>query len=217
MNLQIIDQIDTEEALKIKLAEEFLSIQGEGHLVGKVQYFVRFGICKVIECPIRDQCDTNYNVTSTDTPENIANRAFGALGKGGWTCITGGEPCDQADALRILGIELYERGMKIAIQTSGTRRVPIKWDWLTVSPKCGPQDLLQRFGQELKLVYTGQSLDEIAEFYNTTKYWDYYLQPLWQDGEEGFRRTAETVIKMNTDYGQDWKLSMQMHKFAGLQ
>ena len=48
--------------------------------------------------------------------------------------------------------------MTIAIETNGTLPVPRAIDWICVSPKAGAL-LVQRSGDELKLVYPQDTLD----------------------------------------------------------
>jgi organic radical activating enzyme len=103
----------------------------------------------------------------------------------------------------------------VNIQTSGTRWVTCPWDWLTVSPKCSAPALVQTFGQELKLVYTGQSEDEIAAYYEQSKFWNYYLMPLWKDGAHNVAETIEAIKRLNKR-GQPWELTTQAHKWWGV-
>src|SRR4051794_29132749 len=69
----------------------------------------------------------------------------------------------------------------------------IALDWLTVSPKCNPQELAQSSGQELKLINHPAICSDIGaldEWYRSTKFWDYYIQPLWL--LDGTSNLAET-------------------------
>jgi organic radical activating enzyme len=206
--------------MKLRLAETFTSLQGEGHLAGKRMYFIRFAGCSVNSCPMHpvngNTCDTDWK--SRQVVEDIsavADKALGVVGVGGWVSITGGEPTDQVDAFNFLSGEIRARGMQLNIQTAGTKIVTCPWDWLTMSPKANRSSIKQDFGQELKLVYTGQTADELDEWYMTTKFWNYYLMPFW--GPAG-PNTTDTIAAIHAAYerGYRWELTTQQHKFWGV-
>ena len=209
----------------MKIAETFTSIQGEGHLTGKLMHFIRLAGCNVRSCPMHPvnkpaaPCDTDWSFSAIGGAEALAAEALDAVGTGGWVCITGGEPLEQPQAVADLISELKRRGLLVNIQTSGTLWVTCPWDWLTVSPK-GP--LVQTFGQELKQVYAGQSDDELAALYTGSKFWNYYLMPLWSPGKfagnpptHNIDETIAAVKRMNKR-GQPWELTTQSHKWWGV-
>lgn len=205
--------------MTLRLAEVFTSIQGEGHLTGKPMRFIRFAGCAVAQCPLHPRNKSAVGVCDTDWSRRfnvsdlaaLAREAYDEVGSGGWVCITGGEPLDQPGALAVLVSELKKLNLMVNIQTSGTRWVTCPWDWLTVSPKCAADDLVQTFGQELKLVYTGQSDDELRRYYDHTKFWNYYLMPLWHDGSQQFEPTRAAVMR-----NRGWELTTQAHKWWGV-
>lgn len=205
--------------MKLKLAETFVSIQGEGHLTGKPMFFIRFAGCSVRSCNLHpsnlDLCDTDWSMKMLldheDEIEQLAVNARDLMGHQGWVSITGGEPTDQMDALGFLVSELRRRGLQVNIQTSGTRLVQCPWDWLTVSPKDSVAGLEQRFGNELKLVYWGQDAGELRSWQRQTKFWNYYLMPLFRDGQPN---TQETVNAVLNNVG--WELTTQAHKVWGV-
>lgn len=199
-------------------------IQAEGHQYGALQFMVRVAGCGVMDCPIRPVCDEPGALKFTGgayiPAEDIVAEAARHVGHHGWIHVSGGEPCNQPRDLVELQQVAHRRHMKIHIQTSGTIKVPCKWDWLTVSPKAPPDDLLQRFGQELKVVFDPSTinLNALAKYYHTTKFSDYYLQPLWvgddATGRNNAEETLEVVQRMNR-CGMPWKMSVQWHKWLG--
>ena len=209
----------------MKISETFTSIQGEGHLSGKVMHFIRLAGCNVRTCPMHPinkpaaPCDTDWSFHEHGNAETLAAEALNAVGPSGWVCITGGEPMEQPQAVADLIGELKRRGLLVNIQTSGTLWVTCPWDWLTVSPK-GP--LMQTFGQELKVVYRGQSDDELAALYGASKFWNYYLMPLCSPGlyaGDPIRfNTDETIaaVRRMNKRGQPWELTTQAHKWWGV-
>lgn len=210
---------------KALITERFVSYQGTGHLVGKRQAFVRFAGCNV-SCPIRSVCDEpdslhQDNSCSVD-PAELAQWALDKVGPFGWLAITGGEPCEQPEALTQLGIEAESRGLRIHLQTSGTIPVPIRTDWLTVSPKTTAHHLRfnrQQWAQEIVLVYDPawiKDIQTIKAFRLNTRCYDYYLQPLTlPDGTTNIEETLTMLDALNRQ-GCPWDLTLQAHKFIGV-
>ena len=68
---------------------------------------------------------------------------------------------------------LHNAGFFIQVETNGTNPLPEDVDWVTCSPKEGGTVRLKRI-DELKVVYTGQDVEEIA---NSHAAMHYFLQP----------------------------------------
>jgi organic radical activating enzyme len=86
--------------------------------------------------------------------------------------------------------------------------VPRSIDWICVSPKPN-SDLVQRSGDELKLVYPHEVLPESVAGLDFAHF---FLQPM--DGPQRAANTAATV-----DYCRahpQWRLSLQTHKLLGI-
>jgi organic radical activating enzyme len=203
--------------VKLKLAEHFMSVQGEGHLTGKPTYFIRFAGCAVATCPLHpsnlDLCDTDWSPKEVITNlRQLAQHAAHQVGLMGWVTITGGEPMDQPEALGELVAEFKKARVLVNIQTSGTRWVTCPWDWLSVSPKCKADDLVQTFGQEMKVVvYPDTDQAELAKFYARTRFWNYYLMPLWNQGHD--IPHVLSVLDQANRGGDQWELTTQAHKW----
>ena len=120
---------------------------------------------------------------------------------------TGGEPLLQLDAELIAA--LHERGFEIAIETNGTIAAPNGIDWICVSPKAGAP-LVQRQGNELKLVYPQPPLDP-AEFQDLA-FDHFYLQPMDGARREANTQAAEAYCRAHPA----WKISLQTHKLLGI-
>ena len=204
----------------VRLAEEFCSINGEGHLTGVPTYFVRFAGCSVSQCPLHPyrggNCDTDWQYQMSEDVDDIANRA---ASKAHWICITGGEPADQPREMDALIAAAHERKMRVTVQTSGTKELNAEIiDWLVVSPKCRIDKLVVKAGHELKLV----NHKEIAFDFGALRGWhvltnfvQYYLQPEWKkNGISNLAETARTVERC-AEIGLPYKLSMQIHKYWG--
>lgn len=121
---------------------------------------------------------------------------------------TGGEPLLQLDEEAIEA--LHERGFEVAVETNGTRPAPRGIDWLCVSPKIGSTLVLTQ-GDELKLVYP-QAGGDPAQF-EELDFRHFRLQPLDDAHRETHTRaTVEYCMK-----NPRWTLSLQTHKYLGIQ
>lgn len=203
----------------IRLAKStgFVSPQGEGSELGVPMYFVRLAGCSVASCPLHpansNTCDTQWGFDREATPEEIISAIPRKIH---WLTITGGEPTDQMPAVERLTAMAHARKMRVNLQTAGTRRVPDIFDWLTVSPKCeSPCDLIQDYGNELKLVYTGQDRVRLRAWPISTNFHRYYLQPLWAGDSSNIAEVAQLVCELAAE-GSPWRMGIQAHKYAGV-
>lgn len=203
--------------------EMFLTVQGEGVRAGTVAVFLRFAGCNLWNglesgrsAAVCRFCDTDFIGTDGagggkfGTPEALAT-AVAALWQGEgerWVVCTGGEPLLQLDA-SIIGA-LHAQGFKIAVETNGTLAAPEGIDWLCVSPK-GSSNVVQRAGDELKLVYPQDELDP-SDFIE----WDFAnfcLQPR----DDSFMDTQKAANWSMAAFeyclaNPVWRLSVQTHK-----
>ncbi|MCI9010417.1 MAG: putative 7-carboxy-7-deazaguanine synthase QueE [Clostridia bacterium] len=113
-----------------KVAEKFVSINGEGPRAGEIAVFLRFCGCN-LNC---SYCDTRWANTS-DVKYEIASaeeiveyvKSTGVKN----VTLTGGEPLLQADIARLI-VLLGETGAEVEIETNGS--VPLK-DFVSLSPR----------------------------------------------------------------------------------
>ena len=110
------------------------------------------------------------------------------LGKRFVVC-TGGEPLLQLDAKLIAA--LHAHGFEIAVETNGTIAAPEGVDWLCVSPKAGAE-LVQRSGNELKLVYPQAGADP-ADF-ELLPFRHFFLQPMDGPDRDGQHRARAALL-----------------------
>ena len=115
------------------ISEEFVSIQGEGALVGTPSYFVR-----VTGCPLRcSWCDEPSTSWTPKGERRTVNSILGRIGASGLrhVVITGGEPFSQAATVE-LAIALRVFGLHVTIETSGAvARPELVCDLMSISPK----------------------------------------------------------------------------------
>ncbi len=192
------------------IVEIFHSVQGEGFHTGIPHVFVRFGNCN-LRC---EWCDTDFlkydEMNIDDIVEEILS--FGC----DRVIFTGGEPSIQD--LATIGNVLKSHGLHLSIETNGTKEVDPIIDWICVSPKdqlYPNSTILQREGDELKVVYCGQDMsmyDELKLGFNHL-----FIQPLYMENEsvesngKSFQ-IVEDLVKQSPG----WRLSLQTHKWMGV-
>lgn len=102
------------EASRLKIAEVFLSLQGETSLTGWPTVFIR-----LTGCPLRCQyCDTAYAFHGGEwrTLEALLEQA--AAFRVRHVCVTGGEPLAQKPCVELLR-RLCDAGYVVSLETSG--------------------------------------------------------------------------------------------------
>ena len=206
--------------------DQYVSYQGSGHLIGKRQYFIRFAGCSIKDCRIRNVCDEKHALSSKNgtpqDPSQLVQNAVDQVGKGGWIAITGGEPCDQPEALAALCIEAERKQMRIHLHTSGAIQVPVRTDWLTISPKHPTEQLSwnrNKFAQEMIIVCNDSVIDNqemINDYWENSRCYDYYLQPeMKNDGTTNLQQTLALIEILNGSEHR-FDLTVQMHKYLEL-
>ena len=197
-----------------KINEIFYSIQGEGCRAGVPSVFIRFSGCN-LKCGFCDTChESGDMMTDADIIEEV--KKF----PGAQIVLTGGEPSLFIDEEFIRKLK-DSTGMKIAIETNGTQELPPNIDWITVSPKTGMSeygDSTVRCGKadELKVVDVGQDLSPYFNLKCVNSGTVMLLQPCWvKDREQREKNTRLTVRRVLED--SRWRLSLQSHRFIGIQ
>ena len=192
------------------IVEIFHSVQGEGFHAGIPHVFVRFGNCN-LRC---EWCDTDFLTYEERKLDSIVDEVLS------YGCdrviFTGGEPALQD--LSTIGSSLKRKGISLSVETNGTIEVDPIIDWICVSPKdqlYPNAKIIQRQGDELKVVYCGQNLD----MYDDLKmgFSHHFIQPCYLDSEsvEENGRSFQAVEKLVKE-SQGWRLSLQTHKWMGV-
>jgi len=207
--------------------ELYYTLQGEGAQTGRPAVFLRFAGCNLWSGREADRaravcrfCDTEF--VGTDGPGGGKFRTAGDLaeavarqwparpaGLEPYVVCTGGEPLLQLDEAAIAA--LHAAGFEIGVETNGTISAPAGIDWICVSPKANAP-LVQRSGQELKLVFPQQEAEAHPEHFQALEFEHFFLQPL-----DDANRDAHTLAAI--DYclrDPRWKLGLQTHKLIGI-
>ena len=102
-----------------KVAETFLSINGEGKKAGQLSFFVRFAGCN-LACYY---CDTKW-ANQPDTPYQIMNQEgiYALIKESGSenVTITGGEPLLQKDIGELLALLCRDPMLYVEVETNGS-------------------------------------------------------------------------------------------------
>jgi organic radical activating enzyme len=192
--------------MSLNVNEIFYSLQGEGGRVGQASIFIRLAKCN-LAC---DFCDTDFERGVKMSVEEV----LAEIEKYGckWIIWTGGEPTLQlTDAIVA---RFKEQGYFQAIETNGTRRVPVGIDYITCSPKQYFEKVKELIPvvDELRFpIQKGDSLPDISMLPKTERY---LLSPIFDNQE---------IIQENVDYcvtlvkeNPPWALSLQVHKLIGI-
>lgn len=219
-----------------KINELFETLQGEGSFTGQPSVFIRLQGCPV-GC---SWCDTKHtwevkldsevssevvvnktketdewvDLSCEDILKVVENKQFRAK----HLVITGGEPCMYD--LRPL-CELFEaHGYSTQIETSGTFEILTSEDcWVTLSPKVNMRggykvlsSAMFRANEIKHPIATEQHVEDLKlllEKYQVTDK-QIYLQPISQ-------KQRATELAIETCIANDWRLSVQVHKYIGIE
>ena len=207
-----------------KLAEHFISINGEGQLAGAFALFLRFAGCN-LRC---DWCDTAWACGKdapheTVTLSRIKEIAADAMAQGVRTVtLTGGEPLLQeniADVIRCLA----DMGLRVEIETNGAVALApyqncgacFTMDYKLPSSRmeqhmCTENFALLRDADTVKFVCGSREdvfrAKEIAEQFKPQC--PLYLSPVF-----GRIEPAEIVEIMKDQHMGGFRLQLQLHKF----
>ncbi|MDO6427794.1 7-carboxy-7-deazaguanine synthase QueE [Thalassotalea sp. 1_MG-2023] len=219
-----------------KINELFETIQGEGSFTGQPSIFLRLQGCPVgcswcdtkhtWDIDIVDQVDIDNMVNKPQESVSWANMTeqdiLAVFKQQGYQArhivITGGEPCMMD--LTSLCQTLEDQGYSTQIETSGTFEVKTTDAcWVTVSPKINMKggypvlkSALERANEIKHPIATNAHVDDLKlllEKNNITNK-PVYLQPISQK-----KRATELAIQ--TCIENNWRLSIQVHKYIGIE
>lgn len=192
--------------MSLNVNEIFYSLQGEGGRVGQASIFIRLAKCN-LAC---DFCDTDFERGVKMSVEEV----LAEIEKYGckWIIWTGGEPTLQlTDAIVA---RFKEEGYFQAIETNGTRRVPVGIDYITCSPKQYFEKVKELIPvvDELRFpIQKGDSLPDISMLPKTERY---LLSPIF-DNQEIIQENVDYCVKLVKE-NPPWALSLQVHKLIGI-
>ena len=205
-----------------KIKEIYYTIQGEGFHTGRPAVFCRFSGCNLWSGREEDRdkaickfCDTDFWGMDGTNGGKYTRELLVEKIKSLWpsdslpvfVVCTGGEPALQIDEELIE--HMHENHIEIAIETNGTVSLAPGIDWICVSPKAHT-DIVVGHGHELKLVYP--QVENKPEDFSHLNFEHFYLQPLDDENRE---ENTQACIRYCLNHPV-WKLSLQTHKYLGI-
>lgn len=197
--------------LSYPVMEQFYTLQGEGKYSGNAAYFIRLGGCDVgcTWCDVKESwtAEAHPKIAVSDLIENIKNSNTRIA------VITGGEPT--MHDLSALTSEIKSIGVRTHIETSGTNPLTGNWDWITFSPKRFKKPLEEYYlsSHELKIIIAHKNDLRWAKEFESKMNPNMllFIQPEWDQRKE-MEPLCIDFIKGNPN----WKLSLQTHKYLGI-
>jgi organic radical activating enzyme len=197
---------------KLPVMERFYTIQGEGVHSGCPAYFIRLAGCDVgcVWCDVKDSWNVEEHPLLSveelinDVVHAGANRVI----------ITGGEPL--MHDLQELTVGLRSNAIAVHLETSGVHPLSGEWNWITFSPKKfkRPTEEIFQKAHEMKVIVFHPSdiawAEELSKKLNSEC--SLLLQPEWERSEE----MLPLIMNFITSHPQ-WRLSLQTHKYIGVQ
>lgn len=198
-----------EEGLPVM--EVFYTLQGEGQYCGTPALFIRLAGCDVgcVWCDVKVSWDASkHSIWSYEKLENeIKNCAANIV------VVTGGEPLlYNLDRLTQI---IKKCNKRTHIETSGSSELSGTWDWICVSPKKfkAPIKEIITVSNELKTIIYNASDFAFAQSFESIISSDCqkYIQVEWSKKDHLKNEVLEFLYK-----NPAWKLSIQTHKYIGI-
>jgi 7-carboxy-7-deazaguanine synthase len=222
--------------VKYKINELFETIQGEGAFTGQPSIFIRLQGCPVAcsWCDTKHTWDINLEDevnTSAMLKKSEESQTWSALSvtdvlavitaqgyQAKHIVITGGEPA-MVDLLPLCEA-LEQQGLSCQLETSGTFEIHVSDKcWVTVSPKVNMKggykilnSAMLRANEIKHPVATEQHVDDLKALLVEHKITatQVYLQPISQ-------KERATALAIKTCIENNWRLSVQLHKYLGIE
>ena len=197
---------------KLPVMERFYTIQGEGVHSGCPAYFIRLAGCDVgcVWCDVKESWNAEEHPLLT-VEELIADVISAGANR---VIVTGGEPL--MHDLTALTSGLRARAIAVHLETSGVHPLSGEWNWITFSPKKfkRPTEEIFQKAHEMKVIVFHPSdiawAEELSQKLNSDC--SLLLQPEWERSEE----VLPLILNHITTFHK-WRLSLQTHKYIGVQ
>lgn len=199
-----------------RIVEIFESLQGEGRNTGMPAVFIRLGKCN-LAC---SWCDTDYLTFGMMSLADILGRLKTYTARN--IIITGGEPTIQPH-LEILLNALKNRGYFLCMETNGLNPAPPQIDFVSASPKACYATKYEkqciRTASEVRIVADGNVIDFAEKMERKIRAAHYYLSPCEIGGNMNIYDTIRQIGILNGRPNKPvhWQLSVQTHKWAGIE
>ena len=194
--------------MNLKVKEIFYSLQGEGGRQGAASIFVRLSGCN-LKCNF---CDTDFSGGEDMSLEQILLQI--SLFPCRWMIWTGGEPTLQLTDECLLFFK--QAGFRQAIESNGYHRLSTLLDYTVVSPK-GTTDYAKQINPKVDEVRLPvHENDRIPPVESLPEAEFYFLSPIFTKNPEETKANIDYCIQQIKQNPQ-WRLSLQMHKWIGIE
>lgn len=147
--------VSSESGDRVRIAETFHSIQGEGGLVGVPSFFIRTTGCN-LRC---EWCDTPYTSWEPEGEWRAIDAVVAAVPREvRHVVVTGGEPLLWASMPRLTAA-LAATGRHVTIETAGTVFQALTCDLMSISPKLANSDPRPHRGEAVRADHARRRLD----------------------------------------------------------
>jgi 7-carboxy-7-deazaguanine synthase len=222
--------------IQYKINELFETIQGEGSFTGQPSIFIRLQGCPVgcswcdtkhtWEIELNDEVSQNTMLAKAQETSQWAamtvDQILALVKEKGFQAkhivITGGEPCMVDLTPLCEAFELQEYSTQV--ETSGTFDIRVSDKcWVTVSPKINMRggyailnSAMIRANEIKHPVATEHHVSELKDLLaeHNIKSTPIYLQPISQ-------KPRATELAIATCIANNWRLSVQVHKYLGIE
>ena len=199
------------KGLELPIMDQFYTIQGEGYHKGTAAFFIRIGGCDIgcHWCDVKESWDYQSH-----TIKDIDEIIFEAVKYSKLVVITGGEPLMWN--MKPITYKLKKLSIRTHIETSGAYPVSGTWDWFCLSPKKNklPTNEAYKKADELKIIVYNKNDLIFAENQSkkVNKNCKLFLQPEWDKKNKTIPIIVDYVMK-----NPKWKISLQTHKYIGVE
>lgn len=222
--------------IQYKINELFETIQGEGSFTGQPSIFIRLQGCPVAcswcdtkhtwEIELSDKVSQNIMLTKAQETSQWAamtvEQILVLVKEKGFQAkhivITGGEPC--MVNLKPLCNTFELQGYSTQVETSGTFDIRVSDKcWVTVSPKINMRggypilnSAMMRANEIKHPIATEQHVNDLKALLaeHSIKNTPIYLQPISQ-------KSRATELAISSCIANNWRLSVQVHKYLGIE
>jgi len=194
--------------MNLKVKEIFYSLQGEGSRQGAASIFIRLSGCN-LNC---DFCDTDFSGGEDRSLEQILLLISEFPCR--WIVWTGGEPSLQLTDECLLFFK--QAGFCQAIESNGYNRLSELLDYTVVSPK-GRMDYARKINPQVdEIRLPVRENDCIPPLESLPEAEHYFLSPIFTENQAETKANIDYCVKQ-VKQCPGWRLSLQMHKWIGIE
>jgi len=194
--------------MNLKVKEIFYSLQGEGGRQGAASIFIRLSGCN-LNC---DFCDTDFSGGEEMSLQQIltAIRKFPCK----WIVWTGGEPTLQLTEFCLIFFKLA--GYLQAVESNGSNRLYSLFNYTVISPKEDTFDILQELNTRVDEIRMPIRVNDPIPMMESLPRADYYfLSPIFTKSKAETKANIDYCVEQVKQH-PEWRLSLQMHKWIGI-